>query len=82
MKKLINSYVLTQKHCQSMRMTGEAKPSETEVAEFEFIVSLIPVEKSKEEQKILRLSSALAELVVESEKDTQISNNEGVKNKR
>ena len=33
MKKLVNTLVLTYEHCQSIRMTGEARPSETEEAE-------------------------------------------------
>ena len=38
-------------------MTGEAKPSETEAAESELSVSMIPVEGSKEEEKTMMLSS-------------------------
>ena len=41
-----------------MRMTGEAKPSEAEVAEFELSVSVIPADESKEEEKTLALLSA------------------------
>ena len=70
MKKLINTFVLTYKHCQSMRMTGQAKPSETEAAKkSELSVSVIPVEESKEEEKTLALSSALAELVADSKEN-------------
>ena len=59
MKKLIKTLVLTYKHCQFMRMTGEAKPSETEAAESELSVTVIPVEENKEEKKTLALSSAI-----------------------
>ena len=50
-----------------MKMTGEAIPSETEAAKkSELSVSVIPVDKSKEEEKTSMLSSALAELVADS----------------
>ena len=45
MRKLINILVLTYKHCQSIRMTGEAKPSEKKTAKSELSVSEIAVEK-------------------------------------
>ena len=64
--------LLTYKHYQSMRMTGEAKPSETEAAESELSVSVIPVEESKEKEKTLVLSSALVELVVDSKEIQKI----------
>ena len=65
MKKLINTLVLTYKYCQSMRMTGKARPSETEAAKrSEVSASVIPVEETKEEEKTLMLSSALSELVI------------------
>ena len=61
MKKLINTLLLIDKYCQSMKMTGEARPSQTETAEKpELSVSVIPVEESKEE-KTMMLSSSLAE---------------------
>ena len=56
-----------------MRMTGEMKPSETEATEFALSVLVIPVKESKKEEKTLMLTSALAELVVDSEDDKQIS---------
>ena len=43
MKKLLSTLVLKYKHCQSMRMIGEAKPSEIEAAESEVSVLVIPV---------------------------------------
>ena len=46
MKELLNTHALKYKSCQSMRMTGEAKPSETEAKESDFFVSLIPVKES------------------------------------
>ena len=59
----------------------EDKPSEA--AESKLSISVIPVEESKEEEKTLMLSSALAELVVDSEEDKQISGNgKGSKRKR
>ena len=61
-------------------MTGEAKPSEAEATESEFFASVIPVDEGKEEEKNLALSSALAEPVVDSNEDKQISGNvKGVK---
>ena len=82
MKKLINTLVLTYRYCQSMRMTGEAKLSETEAAESELSASMISVEESKKEEKTSVLASALVELVVDSKEDKQISGNgEGVKKK-
>ena len=73
MKKLIETLVLSYKHYQSMRMTGEAKPSEAEEAESELSVSVIPVEESKKEEKTFEQLSALAELIVKNEKDKKIS---------
>ena len=73
MKKLINTLVLTYKHCQSMRKTDEAKPSEADAVESELSVSAIPIEERKEEEKTLMLSSALADLIAVSEEDKQIS---------
>ena len=65
MKKLINIFVLTYRYCQSMRMTGKARPSEKEAAKrSELYASVIPLKESKEEEKTLMLASALAELVV------------------
>ena len=64
MKKLISTHVLACKYCQYIRMTGEAKPLETEAAESELSVSVIPVEKSKEEEKTLMLSWALQNLLL------------------
>ena len=55
---LINT--LTCKQCQSMRMTGEAIPSETEAAKSELSVSVITVEENKEDEKTVALSRALA----------------------
>ena len=82
MKKLISTLALTYILCQSMRMTGEAKPSEAKAAESEFSVTVIPVDKSKKVEKMLALSSALAELVIDSKKGKQISGDgEGVKTK-
>ena len=72
MKKLINNHVLTYKHCQSMKMTGKAKPSETEAAESDFSVSVVPAEESKEEEKTLASSSTLTEPVVESKEVKKI----------
>ena len=70
---------MTYKHCQSMKMTGETRPSETEAAEkSELSVSMIPAEKSKEEEKILMLSNALEELVVNSKEVEKISDKKGV----
>ena len=67
MKQLTNALILTSQHCQSMRMTNEARPSETEAAQkAELSVSVIIVEESKEEEKILMMSSALGDLVVDS----------------
>ena len=55
-----------------MRMTDEAKPSEAEASENELSLSVIPIWESKEEEKtLLVLSSALAELVVDSEEDNK-----------
>ena len=46
-------------------MASEARPSEKKAAErSEFSASVIPVEESKEEEKTLMLSSALAKLVI------------------
>ena len=82
MKKLINTLVLTYKHGQSMRMTGEARPSETEAAEkSQFSVSVIPVEESKKEEKTLMLSSALAEWIVDSQEVEKNSDKKGVEKK-
>ena len=65
MKKLINTFVLTYKHFQSMRTTGETRPPETEEAErSELSASAIPVEDSKEEEETLMLSTAFTEVVV------------------
>ena len=62
-----------------MRMTGEAKPSEAKAVECKLSVSVIPVEKSRKEEKIFALSSDMAEFVVESKEDKQISDDgEGV----
>ena len=48
-----------------MRMTGEARPLETEEAErSELSASAIPVEDSKEEEETLMLSTAFTEVVV------------------
>ena len=59
MKKLINTISLTYKHCQSIRMIGEARPSKTKAAErSELSASEISVEDSKEEEKTLMLSRA------------------------
>ena len=67
MKQLTNALVLTSQHCKSVRMTNEARPPEMEAVEMsEFSVSVIPVEESKEEEKILMMSSALGDLVVDS----------------
>ena len=58
-KKLISTFSLTHRYCQSKRMTGEAKPSEEEATESELSVTVISVDKSKEEEKTLALSSSL-----------------------
>ena len=64
-----------------MRMTGEARQSETEAAErSEISASVISVDESKEEEKTMMLSSALAELVFGS-KIEKISTNKGVEKK-
>ena len=76
MKKLLSIIALTYKHYQSMRMTGEAKLSEMGAEESELFAPAISIEESKEEKKPLRLSSELAELVVDSEEDKQISGND------
>ena len=74
MKKLINTHVLAYKHCQFMKTTGEARPSETEAAEkSELSVSMISVEESKEDTKSLMLSIAFVELVVDSKEVEKIS---------
>ena len=57
MKKLISTLALTCRHCQSMRMTGEAKPSEAEATESELSMSVIPFNENKKEETILVLSS-------------------------
>ena len=75
MKNLINAIVLTYRHCHSRRMTGKAKPSEAEAALSELFISMIPVDESNKKEKTLALSSALAELVVDSRDDKQISGN-------
>ena len=70
MMKLIKILVLTYKYCQCMRMTGEARPSETEAAErSELSASVFSVEEDKEEEKTLMLSSALAELIIVGKKE-------------
>ena len=82
MKILISTLALIYRHCQSMRMTGEAKPSEAEAAKSELSVSVIPVDDSKKEEKAWALSSALTELVVDSNEGEQIlGDGEGVKQK-
>ena len=64
-----------------MRTTDEARPSETEAAErSELSASVIPIEESKEEEKTLMLSSALAEPVVV-EKVKKNSDKKGVEKK-
>ena len=64
-----------------MRMSDEAKPSEGKGAKYELSVSVIPVDESKEKEKTLALSNALAGLV-DSKKDKQISGDgEGVEKK-
>ena len=78
-KKLINTLALTYKHCQSMRMTGEAKPSETEAAKSELSLSVIPVEESKKEEKTLMLSSALLQLVVDNKEVKKFQIRKGLK---
>ena len=55
-----------------MRMSGEAKQSEVEATESEISLLVIPVDQSKEEKKVLTLSNALAELIVESKEDKKI----------
>ena len=52
-----------------MRMTGNARQSETEAAESELFVSAILIEESKKEEQTLMLSSALEKCVVDSEED-------------
>ena len=54
-----------------MTMTGEAKSSETKAAKSELSVSVILFNESKEEEKTLALSIALAELVVDRKEDKQ-----------
>ena len=54
-----------------MTMTGEAKSSETQAAKSELSVSVILFNESKEEEKTLALSIALAELVVDRKEDKQ-----------
>ena len=81
MKKLVNTLVLTYKHCQTMRMTGEVRPSKTEAAErSKLFASVIPVEENMEGEKTMMLSSALAELVVVS-KEEKFQLNKGLKRK-
>ena len=75
MKKLISTLVFTYRYCQSMRMTGEAKPSEAEAAESDLSLSVIPVDESKEEEKTLVLSSVLAELDAYTKEKKQILGN-------
>ena len=65
MKKLIGTLALTYRCCLSMRMTGEAKPSEGKSPESELSVSVIPVDESKRNEKTMVLSSALAVLIVD-----------------
>ena len=72
MKKLISTLAMTYRHCQYMRMTGDAKLSKSTAVEFELSASVISVDKSTKEEKTLMLSSALAELAVDSKKDKQI----------
>ena len=62
-------------------MTDEAKPSETEAAKPELFLSVFPDEESKEEEKTLSLSSALAELVVGSKDVEKFQIRKGLKRK-
>ena len=71
--KLISTLSLTYRHCRSMKITGEAKPSEAEAAESELSASLTSVDERKKEEKSLVLSSDLAELVVDTKEDKQTS---------
>ena len=41
--KLIISHLLSHRQCVSLRMTGEAKPSEENSTDCKIIVSMIPV---------------------------------------
>ena len=55
-------------------MTGEDKPSEKKSPESELSVIVVPVHDSKKEKMDpLAFSSAIAELVVDSKEDKQIS---------
>ena len=76
MKKLISILPLTYRCCLSMRMTGEAKPSKGKAAESEISVSVIPVDKSKKEEKTFALSSAMAKLIVDTKEEEQNSGDE------
>ena len=75
MKKLTSTLALTYRHCQSLRMTGEAKQSEGKAEEYVLSVSVIQVDKRKKEEKTFALSSSLGELVVDSKEDKEISGN-------
>ena len=66
-KKLISTLSLTLQHCHSMKMISKAKPSERKAEESDLSVSVIPVDESKEEEKTLALSGALAELIIDGE---------------
>ena len=64
MKKLINSLVLSYRHCQFMSVTVEVKQLKREKAEPEFSALIISVDENNKEGKTLALAIALAELVV------------------
>ena len=62
-KKLTSTIALTYRHCQSIGMTGEAKPSEGKATETDIFVSVICVDESKKKEKTLALLDKLVLIV-------------------